>query len=442
MLKARPVPRRRPMVLGLLSVILAAVGSMGGVIDSSQKPVHPISLQFVGAKRDAVTRQVASGWPIILRLSSNGELGIGRPSLPPFFPRIKEVGYITFADPDNCFSFNAQSTCPVRDETYLEFTPDLDRPGVANPHGNWDRLIGLTDFGGGGSPQVFTFNFQTLMNDRLASYGPIVGGPEPDLLESRCVGPHVYAGIACTSDGECSPNGTCRLIPVNADGYGLGADDDLPGLVLLSDAGVGVVVDQNFNRPRVPQARNLAGLMSSIAYELNDASARTTVVAHLNVPEGQVYTFPLSAGGDFPARAPRGLFTPVVLVDRCLGDTTTCSDRFDHIFRFDGGPQVTMTDGDMLERLNTQVVTVRAFVVNGTAPSILTDRDHDGVVNSKDAALAGYVLLSGEETIRMVGWYDDELEVTPMLFDFDGNGDARGQLVAPGGAGQITKVPR
>jgi len=441
MLKPRLVPQRHPMVLGMLSVVLAAVGSMG-LINSSNKPVYPISLQFVGAKRDAVTRQVASGWPITLRLSSNGELGIGTPAVPPYFPRIRESGYIIFADPDNCFSFAALSTCPVRDETYLELTPDLDMPGLANPHGNWDRLIGLTDFGGGGSPQVYTFNFQTHLNDRLVSYGPIVGGPEPDLLESRCVGPFKYAGPACSSDGDCGPNSTCRLIPLNADGYGLGADDDLPGLVLLSDAGVGVVVNQDFNRPRLRQARNLAGLMSSVAYELNDASARTTVVAHLNVPEGQVYIFPLSAGGDFPARAPRGLFTPVVLEDRCLGDTTTCSQGFDRILRIDGGPQLTMTDNELFDLLNTQVVTVRAFVVNGTAPSILADLNQDGVVSSKDAALAGYALLSGEETIRIVGWYDDNLEVTPMLFDFDGNGDARGDFAAPGGAGQIKKVPR
>jgi hypothetical protein len=112
-----------------------------------------------------------------------------------------------------------------------------------------------------------------------------------------------------------------------------------------------------------------------------------------------------------------------------------------HIFRIDGGPQVSMTDNDLLALMNSKVVTIRAFVVNGTAPSVLSDLNGDGFVGAKDAVLAGYQLVSGEEVMQMVGFYDDNLDVFPLLFDFDGNGDALGKFVAPGGPGQITQVP-
>jgi hypothetical protein len=427
--------------LNLICVLLAGAGSMGLVLDfKPPKPVPTMSLEIVGAKKDAITRQVGSGWPITLRLSSNGELGIGRPIMPPVFPRFGEVGYIVFTNPDGCFSFGVANHCDSTDETYLEFTPDLDQPGLANPHGNHDRLVALTDFGDGGSPQVYTFNFDTHLNDLLVPYGPLVGGQ--DVIESRCSGPLYYALGPCVSDSDCDPSATCRQLPVNPDGYGYGADDDLPGLVLLSDTGVGRVLNQNFNRPRVLQERNLAGLLTSVAYELNDATSRTTVVAQLNVPHGQTYAFPVSTGGVFPAQVPRGLFTPVVLEDRCTGDPAACDGLGLHVFRIDGGPQVLMTDDDMLNLLNTTVVTVRAFVVNGTAPSILADLDGDGVVGAKDATLAGYQLLAGEQSIQFVGFYDGNLEVLPLFFDFDGNGDARGAFVAPGGPGDITKIPR
>jgi len=415
------------------------MASMGLVATKPTKPQFPITLKFVGATPDAVNREPASGWPITLRLTSNGELGIGTLFFPPSFPRFQDVGYIVFADPDGCFSFAFSSNCSGTDETYLEFTPDLDTAGLANPHGNPDRLIALTESGGGGSPRVLTFNFDTHLNDQLVAYGPSVGGV--DTFEYRCSSASKYAGDPCSSDADCPSTAKCRLIPVNADGYGYGADDDLPGLVLVADTGVGLVLSPSFNPPRVRQARNLAGLLNSVAYDLKDGSGRTTVLAHMNVPHGQPYPVRLSDGNLVPTQVPRGLFTPVVLADRCLGDPSTCVGIGPHIFRIDGGPQVIMDDNQMIDVLNTKVVTVRAFVVNGTAPSVLADLNGDGFVGAKDAALAGYQLLSGEEVIQLRGYYENIIQAIPLLFDFDGNGEAAGMFVAPGGPGQIVKVP-
>jgi hypothetical protein len=438
-----PRPRtthfRRPALLALALLLLVPAGSMALAAGNPAKPQYPITLKFIGAVDGNIQRETGSGWPITMRLTSNGELGIGTPFRPPIFPRFQEVGYVVFADPDNCFSLGLGHTCASTDETYLEFTPDLDLPGIANPHGNPDRLIALTESGGGGSPRILAFDVDTHLNDLLVPYGPEVGGA--DTLEYRCAGPLEYAGPACTQDSDCFFDSKCRLLPVNADGYGYGPDDDLPGLVLLSDTGVGLVLDENFNRPRVLQERNLAGLLNSVAYDLKDGSHRTTVLAHMNVPHGRQHDLRTGGSSSIPSQLPRGLFTPMVLADRCVGTVPACGTNFTHIFRIDGGPQVSMEDHDMLDLLNAKVVTLRAFVVNGTAPSVLSDLNGDGFVGAKDAVLAGYQLLSGEESVRFVGFYDDELEVLPLLFDFDGNGDAVGLLVAPGGAGQITKVP-
>jgi hypothetical protein len=418
-----------------LSLIVPALALASPEV-KPEKPQAPISLQFVGAKQGAVFREVASGWPVTLRLSSNGELGIGTLRIPPFFPRFQEVGYLVFTDPDSCFSF--VMACGQTDETYVEFTPDQDRAGLPNAHGNADRLAALTTSGGGGSPMVLTFDSDTHLNDKLVPYGPLVGGA--DIIEKHCSSVEVFAGSFCDSDADCPPSWTCREIPVNADGYGYGADDDLPGLVLLSDTGVGLVLSQGFNPPRIPQVRNLAGLLSSVAYDLRDGSHRPTILAHWNVPPGQTYLL-RSDLADIPTPMPRGLFTPVVLADKCVGDPTLCNASQTHLFRIDGGPPASMTDTELFTFLNERVVTLRAFVVNGTAPSVLSDQDGDGIIGAKDAALAGYQLLSGEEVIQVVVFYDDSFEVLPMLYDFDGNGEAIATLVAPGGPGKITKVP-
>src|SRR5262245_23674502 len=211
------VPGRHVMLSVLMPLLLVTIASPVLMI---KKPPPSISLEIVGAKGGVVNREAASGWPLTLRLSSNGELGIGRPIGSPVFPRFGEVGYLVFSDPDGCFSFGLENGCPTTDETYLEFTPDVDLPGRTNQHGNPDRLIALSETGGGGSPRVLTFNFDTHLNDRLTPYGPEVGGG--DTLENHCSGVLDYEGQACTSNADCLFFETCRQIVVNADGYGYG----------------------------------------------------------------------------------------------------------------------------------------------------------------------------------------------------------------------------
>ena len=441
-----------PLEAWILRVVLPAAGLLIGTASSAipapSKPQPLISLAIVGAKDGVVTRQVATGWPLTLKLTSNGELGIGRPFVTPYFPQFGDFGFIVFADPDGCPSFDAlNAPCPGGvDETMLEFWPDMDDAGISNPHGNVERLIALTESGGGGSPKVFIFDADTGLNDLLARYGPYVGSSDTTAL--RCVGGRlaIYPGLPCVSDADCSSGTTCREVPLGADGVGYGADDAVPGLALFSDTGVGLVLDQNFNPGQPRQSRNLAGLVHSVAYELNDATSKTSIQVHLNVPGSRTVTRPSSAGGPagpfIPAVSPLGLFTPAVLADFCIGDPQSCNILGAGQVRIDGGPLTPMTAAEVAGYLNSRVVTIRAFVVNGTAPSMLTDMNGDGFVGAKDAVLAGYSLLSGEKAFRIVGFYDGELFDLFLPYDFDGNGVAIGAVAAPKAPGAITPVPR
>ncbi len=187
--------------------------------------------------------------------------------------------------------------------------------------------------------------------------------------------------------------------------------------MLLANTGPGVVLDPNFNFPAGPrQLRNLAGFLTSVAWEMNDSVKHSDVVLHMNVPNG--------------------LFQPVVQFDTCVGipsnNPLVCSGG--QLFRVDGGPLATSLAG-----LGDKVTTLRIFVVNGTAPSVLSDLDGNGVVDSKDAVLAGYSLISKETTLRFRTFSQDE--IPGFIVDLDGNHLAPAPPL-PAGGGQVTPIPR
>ena len=321
-------------------------------------------------------KETSGGWPLTIRLTSNNEIGIGTAFLPAF-PEDGVTGFLIFTDPDGCPSFspavitNPISPCfnaPV-DETFFEFTNDTDLVGVPDQAGNSFRQAALTDSFGGGPPSMLVFNEVTGTNSFLQAYGPRTSAPNStDTPVGRCVSRFGVTDLACASNADCTgPFAvTCETVPLEVDGKGWGADDDAPGVVLLANTGPGVVLDQNFNFPAGPrQLRNLAGFLTSVAWEMNDSAKHSDVVLHMNVPNG--------------------LFKPVVQEDTCVGIVSNGVCRGGELFRVDGGPQVTSIAG-----LGDKVTTLRIFVVNGTAPSVLSDGDGNGVVDSKDAVLAGY----------------------------------------------------
>jgi hypothetical protein len=406
--RAQPFGPQKPITIEVISPKL-------GVLN----PILPSSL---------LPRETTGGWPLTIRLTSNNELGVGTRAIPPVFPVEAVTGFLIHEDPDSCPSFSlvilSPGPCfdaPV-DETFLEFTNDTDQVGVPDGQGNHFRRIALTDSLGGGQPSMLVFDPQTGTNSSLRGYGPRTSAlNSTDTLVQRCVNRFGIGNAACSSDADCTgPTGpTCETVPLEFDGKGWGADDDLPGLVLLANTGPSLVLDQNFDFPAGPkQTRNSAGFLTSVAWELNDSTKHSNVVAHMNVPDR--------------------LFQPVVQFDSCVGAPPTVPNGpcgSPNLFRVDGGPETAD-----ISQLPNRVTTIRIFVVNGTAPSILSDLDGNGVVDSKDAVLAGYTLISKETTVRLRTFSQDE--VPGFLVDL---GDDNGLVPPPplpAGGGKITQVPR
>jgi hypothetical protein len=370
-----------------------------------------VSIEVVGTKPSVVSLQTGGSWPLTIRLLANWPLGIGTVTIPEPFPERPQRGFIVFADPDNCFSFSLEQLqpssttelCPGgHDETYLEFAPDLNVAGLEKS-GNYDDpefppvpplVLGINPLmlPLGDRLSVPSYDSSTGLNSARAYPGPNTGGAAKD-------------------------------------NYGFGASPSLPGLVILSDTGVGNVwVDdvvggalQGVRLVSPRTARNLAGFANAIGFTLNDRKSptqgRTSATATLHV------------GND--------LFKPVALVD-----WDTFADGSDRsAWRIDGGPLTlgTATWG-LREALDAHVTTIRVFVVSGTAPDELVDQNGDGIVNIRDAQAMGLTTLSREVLVRVQSLHQEVEPALGVPFDFFGDGL---QLPpAPAGGGAIRDVPR
>ena len=381
---AKPVPKPPPPRLKL------------EVVSPKYDPALPLGVLF------------SSGWPLVLRAQGpDSALGIAVDASPRVFPGIGQSGYLVLADPDSCLElpppfFRGAEPCSTApsDETYVEFDNDVDLVGVTDPSGNPDRLLALANPLQSGGP-VFTADGDADSNGVLDPVDVVVG---PD-----------------TGDAQ-------------SDGVGFGADDDFPSLVLLSPTGVGRVLNSDFSRPAVLQQRNLAGFLNAVGYELN--------------APGDVTTFTISMV------VPHGLVGPIMKIDDCVGTFDTSVAHCDGAPRYqlDGGPvQVADTNTNaqgLYPRLinTTAFFELRAFLVSGTAPSVLSDLDHDGAITANDAKLAGYNVISNEQVVRFREYSTDLCTGVPLLnvfyADFDGNGHDTSIFVCPAGPGQITKPPK
>ncbi len=387
--------RRITVILTLTALIALAVGivpvsAQNG--DKAKSLLVNLEVLSPAVEGNHVPLEVSSGWPLTLRLSANNPLGIGEPGTSLFqFPFWGSSGYLVFADPLDCWGsyFRVDQVGELTQcladgsEIYLKFTASEGFPSPLNYDNN---------------PKISVRFFSD------------------DIIESPLGPPTGPAGS----------------------GYGFGPSGLLPELVLLADTGPGVVVQEDTNSllfilPTPREARNLAGFLGSLSYELIDATGRTSIEAHLTVPPG--------------------LFDPLTMVDRNIGggyhpDPNTCGLNTDTaLYQVDGGPLQTWNNGSLNEAfpvLQGQITTIRAFVVNhksdGKYLSTLKDMNGDGIVDAKDAVLDGYQLLSTEVKIRFQTRYQaDQLFGFP--FDFDGNGCVGG-IVAPAGAGGLTRVVR
>lgn len=344
-----------------------------------------------------------------------------------------QTGWIIFADPDNCVEIIAnvapmrfQSECLqqlypnipeddypdssiVPDETYLQFTIDRDAAGLADFTWNSD----LADPTRSGEPVFAGVTRQ------------LIGDEDPETPREFALGPFTGG----TAD----------------DGFGYGSDDDLPGLVLLSNHGVGIVyVDPDGDSstrlldfaPAYPRARrNLAGFLNAVSYELKSNNGKTNIHAEMTLPDG--------------------LIAPIVAVDNCLGaglPEGECDGS--NQFQVDGGPMQYNGGGDFFgsgfgiwrEQMLATTFEVRAFLVSGVAPSQLADLNLDGRVTAADAKAAGYTVISDEAVARFrqyPAFLCSEQGALTTVFgvDFDDNTAANIHIQCPPGPGAIKPIP-
>jgi len=414
-------------LVAFLAGAIAASPLAAAPAPSSYKPVLLEQLSpLVTGNGNNLSIQYRSGWPLIYRAAVKDKdmVGIGRMYGPQgydgrwAFPEVGQGGGIVFDNPDGAWSYSAMEFFPRYDEQLLDFYPD---PGdISNTQ---DDALGAP----------FNHNvFEQLF------YRPEFGGPAP-LIDLN---------------GTESPS-------VAQDGVQFGADDDFPGLVLLSDVGPGIVMtnlSDGWTPVQPRQARNLAGFTNSVGYELTDKLGRTSITAMMVVP--------------------RFLFSRIRIVDPCVGivavdlegQPTACSGP--PVQRIDGGPPGPEV------AIDESVVEIRAFVV---APvwnvpfgrldylNFVSDMNGDGKVTAADAQAMGRRVLSNEVvyTFRQIGSDVTNARYpeyslfsycngrtrpdsgsraggTNFVYDIDGNGYANlvDSGVCPLGGSGVTRPPR
>lgn len=192
--------------------------------------------------------------------------------------------------------------------------------------------------------------------------------------------------------------------------------------------------------------RNLAGLNSFVSYELS-------------VPVKSIFSrwfyWSKWARTDYESKVlvgfnvPPGMVRNIVQADDCVGDPVLCEGAM--LYRVDGGEVLTAADDQFdaisisMDLFDVSEFELSAFVVSGTAPAELADEDGDGDVDSRDAELAGYTVLSNEVHFSVLQ-YDKRRCFggggLSLNWDIDGNGVAAIPSVCPPGPGGLGRPPR
>jgi hypothetical protein len=275
---------------------------------------------------------------------------------------------------------------------------------------------------------------------------------------SLCVGSVNRIVGQCESQSDCPASFTCQ--EAIFDGFGIGApDDNFRGLIILSDTGIGRVLvpyDESDNEITEPldssnvddvkgymqsspiTARNLAPLLTTVAYDLSARDLTTKIRAMLV--------------------ATTGMFIPIVLFDDCIGgNTCRCNDTGPEelpicdappLYSVDGSPwePMPMPNPDFaasfIHELQQQEVELKFMIVDGVAPGLIEDMNDDGAVDEEDVELLGD--LEGFRIVSNVESYKVSTRAKPILpgimFDTDGNGVL--PKVAPVASGRVIQPPR
>jgi len=355
------------------SLCLSSTNAFGG-----ERPVR-ISIEDIPRNKVAIYSD--SGWPLDIRLRIRDPfIGFSsdRPGIFPFadfgFRPTFTRNSVILTDPDNCPS-------------EVQFAPE--------PNGCPDPI----------PPAVF----------------PVVPVDEENIPFSAGVStPELFSNVDVVG-AEARPT-LNSLVPLLGtlsgglgpylgsveDDYGFGASVRIPGLVVVSDTGIGVVTNGDFDRNGVLQCRNLAGFANSVSQTLNDGRGNSDLQIHFNVP--------------------RDLFSPIILVDAETAAGTCPAGKI--YSRVESGAEQCLTQEQINDYYDQHIVTVRAFVVSlddigsDVPPDIITDWNGNGRCDRRDLILAGYRSVSGMSTRRFQQLHsNDALDVGfEYAADLDGNG--------------------
>jgi hypothetical protein len=311
---------------------------------------------------------------------------------------------------------------PESDEVYMEFWPDVDMAGVEDHTGNAVRQADLLDSAGSRGPDFQKWNADTCV-------------PGTDDVDCIRFGPN--------TGGEIT------------DGFGFGADDDITGLVIIAEYGVGRVFDEpDFELSDPIGAVNLAGLVNSVSYDLSDLNKENIKAKGAKGKPTEIITEQTKIWAHMNMEP--GVLRHLIQYDACTGvvtspdgDSGICEGN--DLWRVDGGPveqppfKFERDDAASIYLLESTTYTLKVFLVAGQAPNRLFDEDGDGDVDSADAVEAGYTLLSNEDSISL-------LQLSQELcwgggggsyeWDLDDNGVLRTPIVCPASAGTISRPPR
>jgi len=359
------------------------------------------------------TLQYYLGWPLTIKLVMKDELGITTShNSAPFFPVRGQTGFIVFSDPDGCLAMDSPGwirSCDSlgSDELYVEFTPDVDDIGLPDDAGH----LGL----------------RSLLVD---SYSAGLTGLNTYIGAATGVMQNVY-------DANGDVIGQEEIV----DGYGRGADDDIPGLVLVTQLGQGIVWNEDYTAKQPLELVNLAGYVNTVSYGLNDAKQRTFVMAQMVVPGS--------------------LFAPAVFFDTCyetgesiLPDESNCELWWsieggapEPVHPDDPGSHVTgVPKGPYYGVFGDTEYTVSAFVVSGVGPDTVTDMDSSGTIDDVDLELMGYHVLGSKKSVTFDQIAGDACfgpMANSLIFaDLDGNGITGVTDACGPGSGSLSKVPR
>jgi hypothetical protein len=375
-----------------------------------------------------------SGWPLTIKMIVDFPEGEDFPAyaVQPNYAARGGWGFLIFEDPDGCLNPPAPdwwATCTeASDEVYMEFWPDVDMAGVEDHTGNADRQADLLDSAGSRGPE-----FQNWAADPC-----VPGNNDFGEDDSNCIkfGPD--------TGGEIT------------DGFGFGADDDITGLVIIAEYGVGRVFDEpDFELSDPIGAVNLAGLVNSVTYDLSDLKKGYSKAKDV---KGKPTTETITEQARIWAHMNMddGVLRHLIQYDACTGNVTWLdSGRY-----CDGNDWMSIDGGDAeetlyqdwqrelasIDLLESTTYTLKVFLVAGQAPNRLFDEDEDGDVDSADAVLAGHTLLSNEDSISL-------LQLSRQIChgggsgsyygDLDGNGEKRNASeVCPASPGTVRRPPR